>query len=378
MDPPQALSEKRNSSCSASCQRWVSEASGAKGRADPKPQGLWRDPEEDNGTSGAPNDLCDAGRGPGCRRSGRRRRHCSATKDREEGAESTGREGRAGHKAQADAEEEPCGQAAPPSRRGAGARRGAGPALPVLRLDTCRPAGASHPQVPHIRGGQGAAPIFLLPWLWDLSSAQASVRTWGQQLWRRMVGSVAQAGCILHSWGTKACRLLRMLCTLLLPMLGLGLARLRLCWCSAKGALLAGVGKLGGTHGVARLLAHLDAHFLHRTWTLFKETRTCKYVWGWLRKGGAPLWDTPKLRTEGLGGEAGPDRGASSAAGDCQSGKEVARLLAMAEVPEEELDPFQVLGLEVTATDAELKKAYRRLAVLVRATWREGEGIFRQ
>uniref|UniRef100_A0A8C3J9R3 J domain-containing protein n=1 Tax=Calidris pygmaea TaxID=425635 RepID=A0A8C3J9R3_9CHAR len=41
------------------------------------------------------------------------------------------------------------------------------------------------------------------------------------------------------------------------------------------------------------------------------------------------------------------------------------RLLAMAEVPEEELNPFQVLGVEATASDAELKKAYRRLAVLV-------------
>ncbi|NWH67304.1 DJC14 protein, partial [Geococcyx californianus] len=47
------------------------------------------------------------------------------------------------------------------------------------------------------------------------------------------------------------------------------------------------------------------------------------------------------------------------------SREEVARLLAMAEVPEEELNPFQVLGVEVTASDAELRKAYHRLAVLV-------------
>ncbi|OXB51013.1 hypothetical protein ASZ78_016915, partial [Callipepla squamata] len=37
----------------------------------------------------------------------------------------------------------------------------------------------------------------------------------------------------------------------------------------------------------------------------------------------------------------------------------------MAEVPEEELNPFEALGVEVTASDAELRKAYRRLAVLV-------------
>ncbi|NXH17684.1 DJC14 protein, partial [Bucco capensis] len=47
------------------------------------------------------------------------------------------------------------------------------------------------------------------------------------------------------------------------------------------------------------------------------------------------------------------------------AGEEVARLVAMAEVPEEELNPFEVLGVELTASDAELRKAYRRLAVLV-------------
>ncbi|XP_068854904.1 dnaJ homolog subfamily C member 14, partial [Aphelocoma coerulescens] len=45
--------------------------------------------------------------------------------------------------------------------------------------------------------------------------------------------------------------------------------------------------------------------------------------------------------------------------------EEVARLVAMAEVAEEELDPFLVLGVEPTASDTELRRAYRRLAVLV-------------
>ncbi|XP_027571168.2 dnaJ homolog subfamily C member 14 [Pipra filicauda] len=45
--------------------------------------------------------------------------------------------------------------------------------------------------------------------------------------------------------------------------------------------------------------------------------------------------------------------------------EELGRLLALAEVPEEELNPFQVLGVEPSAADAELRKAYRRLAVLV-------------
>ncbi|NXT28215.1 DJC14 protein, partial [Syrrhaptes paradoxus] len=62
-------------------------------------------------------------------------------------------------------------------------------------------------------------------------------------------------------------------------------------------------------------------------------------------------------------GDTRPGPDASAPAGG--SWEEVRRLLAMAEVPEEELNPFQVLGVEVTASDAELRKAYRRLAVLV-------------
>ncbi|NXP42774.1 DJC14 protein, partial [Leiothrix lutea] len=45
--------------------------------------------------------------------------------------------------------------------------------------------------------------------------------------------------------------------------------------------------------------------------------------------------------------------------------EEVTRLVAMAQVAEEELDPFRVLGVEPTASDPELRRAYRRLAVLV-------------
>ncbi|NXA56858.1 DJC14 protein, partial [Nothocercus julius] len=47
------------------------------------------------------------------------------------------------------------------------------------------------------------------------------------------------------------------------------------------------------------------------------------------------------------------------------SAGEVTRLLALAEVPIEELDPFEVLGAAAAAPDAELRRAYRRLAVLV-------------
>eukprot|EP00061_Rhincodon_typus_P007379 g29025.t1 len=54
----------------------------------------------------------------------------------------------------------------------------------------------------------------------------------------------------------------------------------------------------------------------------------------------------------------------SPSANRYQPDHEVDRLLAMADIPEEDLDPFKVLGVEVMATDAELKKAYRQLAVL--------------
>ncbi|EHH66378.1 Dopamine receptor-interacting protein of 78 kDa [Macaca fascicularis] len=49
----------------------------------------------------------------------------------------------------------------------------------------------------------------------------------------------------------------------------------------------------------------------------------------------------------------------------CQPEEEVARLLTMTGVPEDELNPFHVLGVEATASDVELKKAYRQLAVMV-------------
>ncbi|XP_056130291.1 dnaJ homolog subfamily C member 14 [Lampris incognitus] len=54
-----------------------------------------------------------------------------------------------------------------------------------------------------------------------------------------------------------------------------------------------------------------------------------------------------------------------SGTGKCQPGQELERLLAFTGVPEDELDPFTVLGVEFHATEAELKRAYRQLAVQV-------------
>lgn len=95
-----------------------------------------------------------------------------------------------------------------------------------------------------------------------------------------------------------------------------------------------------------------------RYWTAFQDSRFCKRVMSLLdrvrslfRRNGHASPSTPES----------PGRG-----GRGQPGQELERLLALAEVPEEELDPFTVLGVEVHATDTELKKAYRQLAVQVR------------
>ncbi|KAJ8390485.1 hypothetical protein AAFF_G00102820 [Aldrovandia affinis] len=45
--------------------------------------------------------------------------------------------------------------------------------------------------------------------------------------------------------------------------------------------------------------------------------------------------------------------------------QELDRLLALTQIPEDDLDPFSVLGVDTSATDPELKRAYRQLAVLV-------------
>lgn len=35
------------------------------------------------------------------------------------------------------------------------------------------------------------------------------------------------------------------------------------------------------------------------------------------------------------------------------------------QIPEEDLDPFSVLGVDINATESELKRAYRQLAIQV-------------
>lgn len=107
-----------------------------------------------------------------------------------------------------------------------------------------------------------------------------------------------------------------------------------------KGALV----RLGGERG-------------KRYWTAFQDSRFWKRVAFLLER------VRSRFRRDGHAQPSAPE--SPGRAARSQPGQELERLLALAEVPEDELDPFTVLGVEVHATEAELKKAYRQLAVQV-------------
>lgn len=92
-------------------------------------------------------------------------------------------------------------------------------------------------------------------------------------------------------------------------------------------------------------------------WTAFQDSRFWKRIVSLLEK--VQSWFRRDSHAT-MSNQESPSR-----AGRSQSGQELERLLALAEVPENELDPFTVLGVELHATEAELKKAYRQLAVQV-------------
>ena len=85
----------------------------------------------------------------------------------------------------------------------------------------------------------------------------------------------------------------------------------------------------------------------------------------WVWKKAAALFERCRglfRRTGSQGAGYSPE---SPSGGRGQPGQELERLLSLAQVPEEELDPFTVLGVEPNATENELKRAYRQLAVQV-------------
>ncbi|XP_041835640.1 dnaJ homolog subfamily C member 14 [Melanotaenia boesemani] len=94
-----------------------------------------------------------------------------------------------------------------------------------------------------------------------------------------------------------------------------------------------------------------------RYWTTFLESRFWKRVVSLLDR------IRSRFRKEHHVPQFTPDSPGRTGRGEPD--QELERLLALAEVPEDELDPFTVLGVEVHATETELKKAYRQLAVQV-------------
>lgn len=149
-------------------------------------------------------------------------------------------------------------------------------------------------------------------------------------------------------------RLLRVVGAFLLLALALFLGCLQLGW-----RFLVGLGdRLGWRGKAAWLFSWLDSPALHHFLTLLKDSRPWQQLvrviqWGWLEL----PWVKQRTQRQGT---AHVNSGRY-----CQPEEEVARLLTMAGVPEDELNPFHVLGVEATASDIELKKAYRQLAVMV-------------
>ncbi|XP_074082533.1 LOW QUALITY PROTEIN: dnaJ homolog subfamily C member 14 [Macrotis lagotis] len=177
--------------------------------------------------------------------------------------------------------------------------------------------------------------------------------------WVGQVGSWAQRGflCLgrgLCSGAGLFSHLLRFLFAVLLLGLALLLGSMQLSW-----RVLVCMGdRLGWRTQATWLFSKLDAPHVHRCWTYLRESRTWQQLVGLMQRGW-PEGPRVKHKTDRQGD------GPASSGRYYQPGEEVSRLLAMAGIPEDELNPFQVLGVEATASDIELKKAYRHLAVMV-------------
>ncbi|XP_028854430.1 dnaJ homolog subfamily C member 14 [Denticeps clupeoides] len=157
---------------------------------------------------------------------------------------------------------------------------------------------------------------------------------------RKVLDWTRSSGAALKAWTgrTTSC-----LCQIFTSCFALFLAFVMLSTRWAKSTLTLLMGERGG-----------------RWWAALQSSRAWKKVStildrmsGWFRRRRAPLADssTPESPAGGMG--------------RCQPGQELERLLALAQLPEDELDPFAVLGVEAHATESELKKAYRQLAVQV-------------
>eukprot|EP00062_Callorhinchus_milii_P027657 gi/632991221/ref/XP_007884529.1/ PREDICTED: dnaJ homolog subfamily C member 14 [Callorhinchus milii] len=204
----------------------------------------------------------------------------------------------------------------------------------------------------------------------DWDSFRSRLRTSGGRLLARSrLGSESLRLAGLSSL-RNGLRVLKLLLALLFLALIFLLGLVRLCYRYGK----MGVSRsLGGGAGADCFGRFPSASFLRRLRSAAGRSRTwdcVRRLWG---KAKGKFWRPDKWRTatghqqhsQSPAAPTTPTSTSSPAAGREQPEQEVQRLLSMAHVPEDDLDPFKVLGLEVTATDAELKKAYRQLAILV-------------
>ncbi|CAH2224344.1 dnaJ homolog subfamily C member 14 [Pelobates cultripes] len=181
----------------------------------------------------------------------------------------------------------------------------------------------------------------------DLGLLKIQLQTFG--VWARH--RVKDSWHMICSFGLWLLRVLKMLCALLFLLLMLAVGCARLCWQYIKRA----AERVGGHNNCASCISVR----LRRIWALITQNRTFSRLVSPLRKLKSRLW---RLRVEK---ETSWATAGSPTTGRYQPGEEVERLLTMADIPEEELNPFQVLGVEINASETELKKAYRQLAVLV-------------
>lgn len=157
--------------------------------------------------------------------------------------------------------------------------------------------------------------------------------------------------CYCGSW---IFRVFKMLCALLFLLLMLSVRCARLCWQYIKKT----VDRVGeDSNWRSRISTRL-----HTIWALVTQNRTCKRLVSLLRRWTGKLWPSKSTTHRDT---TWASAGSPSSGGRFPPRHEVERLLSMVDIPEEDLNPFQVLGVEMDASDVELKKAYRQLAVLV-------------
>ncbi|KAE8626509.1 hypothetical protein XENTR_v10006648 [Xenopus tropicalis] len=183
----------------------------------------------------------------------------------------------------------------------------------------------------------------------DLDLLKIQLRTFGHWLnqWRKDLWN--------WSWacGLWLLSVMKMACALLFLVLMLSVGSARLSWQYIKKALDRAI--------VSKCRASGFSLKLHRVWEIITQNRTCSRFVNNLKQWTSNIWPFKLRKTQDTSWAAT----GSPRMGKFQPGEEVERLLTMADIPEEDLNPFQVLGVEVNASDAELKKAYRQLAVLV-------------